>query len=139
LTDYYSGAALTIVINGILEKYNLSDRVLLITTNNIYNNGTLIKELNSYINEAIKKRFLNGNIIRIPCLAHVIQLALKALLGKIRLAPKNKTLVAVWKADQELDKLEKIKAAEQRGILFILAKVYYQLIIYTNLYTNLYS
>jgi hypothetical protein len=139
LTDCYSGAALAVVVNGILEKYNLLDRVLLITTDNVYNNGTLIKELNSYINEAIEKRFLNGNITRIPCLAHVIQLALKALLGKIRLAPKNETLVAVWKADQELDELEKIKAAEQRGMPFVLAKVYCQLIIYTNLYTNLYS
>jgi hypothetical protein len=72
LIDYYSGAILTIVINGILEKYNLLDRVLLIITNNIYNNSTLIKELNSYINKAIKKRFLNGNITHILCLAHVI-------------------------------------------------------------------
>jgi hypothetical protein len=72
LIDYYLKAALTIVINSILEKYNLLDRVLLIITNNIYNNGTLIKELNSYINKAIKKRFLNGNIIYIPCLIYVI-------------------------------------------------------------------
>jgi hypothetical protein len=72
LIDYYLKAALTIVINSILEKYNLLDRVLLITTNNTYNNSTLIKELNSYINKAIKKRFLNGNIIYIPCLIYVI-------------------------------------------------------------------
>ena len=124
LTDYHSKAALTTVINNILKKYNLSDRVVSITTDNTYNNSTLIKELNSYINEAIDKGFLNGNITRIPCLAHVIQLALKALLGKIRLTPKNETLVAVWKADQELDELEKIKAVEQRGMPFVLAKVY---------------
>ena len=43
LIDYYLGAALTIVVNGILEKYNLLDWVLLITTNNAYNNSTLIK------------------------------------------------------------------------------------------------
>ena len=95
LTDYYSRAALTIVINTILEKYNLLNRVLLITTDNIYYNSTLIKELNSYINEAIDKGFLNNNITRIRCLIYVIQLALKALLGKIRLTPKNKTLIIV--------------------------------------------
>jgi hypothetical protein len=139
LTDCHSGATLAIIVNNLLEKYNLSDRVISITTDNAPNNGTLIKELNSYINEAIDKGFLNGNITRIPCLAHIIQLALKALLGKIRLTPKNETLVAVWKADQELDELEKIKAAEQRGMPFVLAKVYCQLIVYTNLYTNLYS
>jgi hypothetical protein len=72
LIDYYLGDALTIVINSILEKYNLLNRVLLITTNNIYNNNTLIKELNSYINKAIKKRFLNNNITHIPCLIYII-------------------------------------------------------------------
>jgi hypothetical protein len=78
-----------------LEKYNLLDWVVLIITNNAYNNSTLIKELNSYINKAINKGFLNGNIIYILCLVYIIQLALKALLGKIRLTPKNKTLVII--------------------------------------------
>jgi hypothetical protein len=95
LTDYHLKAALAIIINNVLEKYNLSDRVVSITTDNVYNNSTLIKELNSYINKAIDKSFLNGNITRIPCLTHVIQLALKALLGKIRLTPKNETLIIV--------------------------------------------
>jgi hypothetical protein len=72
LTDYYLRATLTIVVNSILEKYNLLNRVLLITTNNVYNNSTLIKELNSYINKAIKKRFLNSNITHIPCLVYII-------------------------------------------------------------------
>jgi hypothetical protein len=72
LIDCHLGAALTIVINSILEKYNLLDWVLLIIINNTYNNSTLIKELNSYINKAIKKRFLNSNIIYIPCLIYII-------------------------------------------------------------------
>jgi len=95
LTDYYLRTILTIIINNILEKYNLSDRVVSIITDNTYNNNTLIKELNSYINKAINKSFLNSNIIRIPCFIHIIQLALKALLSKIRLTLKNKTLVIV--------------------------------------------
>ena len=138
LTDCHSGAILAQVVNSVLEKHKISDRVLSITTDNASNNGTLIKELNSYINEAMAKGFFNGKITHIPCLAHVLQLALKALLGKIRLAPKNETLVAVWKADQELDELERISAAEKRGMPFVLAKVYYYPIFYTNLYTNLY-
>ena len=135
LTDCHSGAILAQVVNGVFEKHKLSDRVLSITTDNASNNSTLIKELNSYINEAIEKGFLNGRITHIPCLAHVLQLALKALLGKIRLAPKNETLFAVWKADQELSELEKISAAEKRGMPFVLAKVYYYSIVYTNLYS----
>jgi hypothetical protein len=72
LTDYYLRATLTIIINNILEKYNLLDWVLLIITNNTYNNSTLIKELNSYINKAIEKGFLNSDIIHILCLVHII-------------------------------------------------------------------
>jgi len=95
LTDYYSKASLIKVINNLLKKYNISDRVTSITTDNIFNNNTLIKELNSYINKAINKGFFKSNITRIPCLIYVIQLALKALLNKIRLTLINKTLIVV--------------------------------------------
>jgi len=72
LIDYYLRAALIIIINIILEKYNLLNWVLLIIINNIYNNNTLIKEINSYINEAIEKGFFNSNIIRILCFIYII-------------------------------------------------------------------
>ena len=72
LIGYYLRVIFIIIINSILKKYSLLNRVLLITTNNIYNNNTLIKELNSYINKAIKKRFFNSNIIYILCLIYII-------------------------------------------------------------------
>ena len=72
LIDYYLGASLIKVINNLLEKYNISDWVISIIINNIYNNSTIIKELNSYINKAINKGFLKGNIIYIPCLLYII-------------------------------------------------------------------
>ena len=72
LIDYYLGALLIKVVNNLLEKYNILDRVILIIINNIYNNGTIIKELNSYINNAINKGFLKGNIICVPCLLYII-------------------------------------------------------------------
>jgi len=37
--------------------------------------------------------FLGGSISYIPCLSHIIQLALKTLLGKIRVTPTNKELL----------------------------------------------
>jgi hypothetical protein len=72
LIDYYLGAALMPIVNNVLKKYNLLNWVVLIITNNAYNNSTLIKELNSYINKAINKGFLNGNIIYILCLIYII-------------------------------------------------------------------
>jgi hypothetical protein len=72
LIGYYLRVIFIIIINSILKKYSLLNRVLLITTNNIYNNSTLIKELNSYINKIIKKRFFNNIIIYILCLIYII-------------------------------------------------------------------
>jgi hypothetical protein len=95
LTDYYLKALLIKVINNLLEKYNISNRVTLIITHNIFNNNTFIKELNSYINKTINRSFLKSNITHIPYFIHIIQLALKALLSKIRFTLINKTLIIV--------------------------------------------
>ena len=95
LINYYLRALLIKVVNDLLKKYNILNRVTLIIINNIFNNNTLIKELNSYINKTINKSFFKSNIIYILCFAYIIQLALKALLSKICLTLINKTLIVV--------------------------------------------
>jgi hypothetical protein len=40
------------------------------------------------------------SIVRVPCMAHVIQLCLKQLLGYTRAAPKNKEVRAFWSDTQ---------------------------------------
>jgi hypothetical protein len=61
--------------------------VLTITTDNASNNSTLVESLKGSIQELE----LPGNIpiIRMPCIAHVIQLSLKELLGQMEANPKN--------------------------------------------------
>ncbi len=84
----------------------------------------MITEINKYLEDILKNHcFLNSIIQSVPCLAYVIQLALKALLGKIRLRPTNETFIRDWSEDQELNDLEKIKVIAKRGIPYILAKV----------------
>ena len=53
----------------------------------------------------------------LPCLAHVIQLALSELLGKIRIKPTNEELQKVW-TDSDANELKGMS-----GVPWTLAKV----------------
>jgi hypothetical protein len=124
LQDVHSGAALASVVNELLKKYCIEHRVVSITTDNARNNGTMMTQINEYLEEAFANtRFLDGKIQHIPCLSHIIQLALKELLGAIRLRPTNDTLIQNWIEDQELNDLEQIERITQRGLPYTLAKV----------------
>jgi hypothetical protein len=124
LKDIHSGVALAEVVNGLLTKYNIAHQVISITTDNASNNGTMMTEINGYLEEAFTNtRFLDGQIQHIPCLSHVIQLALKELLGTIRLQPANDTFIRNWRADQDLNELEQLRQVERRGLPYTLAKV----------------
>jgi len=125
LKNVHSGSKLASILNKLLQKFNIHNQVISITTNNASNNSPMIKEVNEHLQEAFENhRFLDGKIQHIPCLAHIAQLALRDLLGKIRLRPTNKTFITEWEAEQELSELERIRATEDRGIPYILAKVH---------------
>ncbi len=131
LTDVHSGVALAEVVNKVCAQFKLTGRVISVTTDNATNNSTMVSQINQYLADALQShRFLDGTVQHIPCLAHIIQLALKALLGKIRLRPTNETFIRDWREDQELNDLEKIKATEKRGIPYILAKVWTHEVLY---------
>jgi hypothetical protein len=124
LKQVHSGKELAKIVNKVIATFDLTGRVISITTDNASNNGTMLDSINSYLEEAFDNdRFLGGKIQHIPCLAHVIQLALKELLGKLRLRPTNESLILEWEEQQELDELELMRRAEDRGIPYILAKV----------------
>src|ERR1700684_1913945 len=125
LKEIHSGEVLAQVMNSVIKKYNLQGRIISITTDNASNNSTMLNHINRCLAEALDKdRFLGGKIQHIPCLSHIIQLALQALLGKIRLRPSNEEFIRNWKEDQELQDLDRIRSeSEDRGIPFVLAKV----------------
>ena len=58
-------------------------------------------------------------IIRIPCLAHVIQLSVKDLLAIMKLDPKNDVLGRQWSAEQD----SLLYYLQKHGIIYTLAKV----------------
>jgi hypothetical protein len=77
------------ILHNVLERCSITKRLLCITTDNAGNNGTMRKELE----ELIKKLDINNNwsseSTKIPCLAHVIQLAVKAILRAFNIEPEE--------------------------------------------------
>lgn len=89
----HSGVNLSAVLLDLLQQHRIVDRVLTITTDNASNNNTLM----SSIQESVQSLDLDDNtaIIRVPCIAHVIQLSLKQLLGQMKANPRNET-TEIW-------------------------------------------
>jgi hypothetical protein len=94
----HTGAKLSAVFLERLQQFDIQDHVLVITTDNASNNNTLIIS----IQESMQSLDLLNNtlIVRIPCLAYVIQLSLKELLGLIKADPKNDTTDPQWSDSQ---------------------------------------
>jgi len=108
----HTGINLGGVLWDILQKYDIGDPVLAITTDNASNNSTLVESLYD----------IHGSfIIRTPCLAHVMQLALKQLLGQMKADPKNEAIETVWSDD--LDKSAQKTAKKSGDIATTLQKV----------------
>lgn len=95
----HTGNNLSNVLHRLLEERKLLDRIFSVTTDNATNNDTMIRALQERLLSigAISSR---ESIVRVPCMAHVIQLCLKQLLGHIRAAPKNKEVRAFWSDTQ---------------------------------------
>ena len=119
LSGTHSGLNLSEVLMKLLQQHEITDRVLAITTDNASNNNTLVNS----INEAIQSLELNDSstIIRVPCIAHVIQLSLKDLLGQMKANPRNETAEVEWSEAH----IQSLRATQQkREIVSTLNKVY---------------
>jgi hypothetical protein len=82
------------VLFEVLKEYGISNQVLSVTTNNASNNKTLITSIKDIIEPLQSQRDIT--IIQVPCIAHVIQLSLKDLLGNIKTIPSNDIAEQVW-------------------------------------------
>jgi hypothetical protein len=95
----HSGVNLSAVLLELLQKHQITDRVLAITTDNASNNSAMM----SSIQDSIQSLEIGDRttIIRVPCLAHVIQLSLNQLLGQMKANPKNDTAEMQWSETQD--------------------------------------
>ena len=85
----HSGANLSVVLLETLQRHKIEDRVLAIVTDNASNNKTLVDTLQQSMSDDI-------TLIRVPCIAHVIQLSLNELLGSMKADPLNETTEVRW-------------------------------------------
>lgn len=95
----HSGVNLSAVLLELLQKHQITDKVLAITTDNASNNSTML----SSIQDSIQSLEIGDRttIIKVPCLAHVIQLSLKQLLGQMKANPKNDIAEMQWSETQD--------------------------------------
>jgi hypothetical protein len=132
----HSGKELATVVKRVIESYHIEESVHSITTDNASNNSTLIQSMNELVEELQYRLnrdegFFTGRIQHMPCFAHVLQLALKALLGSIRINPTNADIQLNW--DESNAELELGNLKSSKGIAWTLAKV-----CYSNHYSNHY-
>lgn len=116
----HSGVNLSDVLLQLLKDRQLLDRIFSVTTDNATNNETLIRALQESLlsSGAIGVR---ESIVRVPCMAHVLQLCLKQLLGHIRAAPKNKEVRSFWSDTQAVRLRDSL---EHGDVAHTLAKVW---------------
>lgn len=113
----HSGVNLSQVLFECLQEHRILDRVLAVTTDNASNNDTLVGSMQMSMQALDLPNHIP--IVRIPCLAHVIQLSLKDLLAVMKLNPKNDSIDRQWSAEQDTS----LKHLRKQGIIYTLAKV----------------
>lgn len=111
LSQSHTGSNLGKKLMDVLEKYQISQRILAITTDNASNNKTLVQYL--------REKGMIHTLSRVPCMAHVIQICLNDLLHDLKLQPKNEVTERFW-TDQKKHSLGKI----DDSIVSTLKKVY---------------
>lgn len=113
----HTGNNLSDVLHQSLKERGLLDRIFSVTTDNASNNETLIRALQEKL---ISTGVIGSreSIVRVPCMAHVIQLCLKQLLGHIR--AENKEVKTIWSDTQVIGLRD---SASHGDVAHALAKV----------------
>ena len=95
----HAGSNLSVTVLQILQEHGIADRVSSITTDNATNNNTMMTS----IHDTIQSQGLSStSLFRIPCIAHVIQLSLNQLLGKMKANPVNDEAETEWSDERTL-------------------------------------
>jgi hypothetical protein len=87
LKGFHIGEHMAGILYKVLEHFSITKRLLCITTDNAGNNGTMRKELEELLNSLDVNNNWSSDSTKILCLAHVIQLVVKAILGAFNIKP----------------------------------------------------
>jgi hypothetical protein len=117
----HTGSNLSETVFQILQEHGITDRISSITTDNASNNNTMMISIQDIIQS---QGLTNTSVFRIPCLAHVIQLSLKQLLGKMKVDPVNQEVESEW-SDKRTRSLQSNSRLPTRQITDTLKKACY--------------
>jgi hypothetical protein len=116
----HSGKTFFGILISILDNFSIRDRILVVTINNVSNNNTFIRILNKKFRKLVTEIFNTDSIFHILYLAYIIQLAVKIIMGRFKIEPKNNSIKINWEEDKAAEEIKKaIK------IVKILAKIYH--------------
>jgi hypothetical protein len=116
----YSGKILSGVLISILNNFSIRNRILAVTIDNVFNNNIFMGILNKEFRKSVTEIFNIDSIFYIPYLVHVIQLAVKIIMGRFKIEPKNNLMEINWEGDKIAEEIKKAI-----GIARILAKIYH--------------
>ncbi|KAJ5300184.1 hypothetical protein N7508_007427 [Penicillium antarcticum] len=115
----HTGENLSKTVIQLLTDHEITDRVLSVTTDNATNNNTLMMNIQETIQSQSRSDTL---IFRVPCIAHVIQLSLNELLGKLKVTPPNKEIELEW-SDERTHSFQTKQSSSTRQIADTLKKI----------------
>jgi hypothetical protein len=79
LKGEHTGSAMADIVVNILHRFKLAGRLYCITTDNAASNGTLRRNLEDML-ERLDLAYWDHKATKIPCMPHVLQLVVKAML-----------------------------------------------------------
>jgi hypothetical protein len=120
IKEYHIVKILSGILITVLNNFNIRDRILAVTIDNVSNNNTLIRILNKKLRKSVTEIFNINLIFHILYLAHIIQLAVKIMIGRLKIEPKNNLMEVNWEKNKAAEEIK--KATE---IISILIKIYH--------------
>jgi len=126
VTGKHDGENFAKIVTACLEQYDITKKILSVTTDNAGNNLTMTRSLEATVSEFADEAgdIHNTHIYRIPCLAHVIQLAVKALTDSISATATNEDEVKnISSAEIEEVRKERKGFARTLNLVSILTQI----------------
>lgn len=84
LDKSHTGSAMATIVERVCDQFKIKDRLFCITTDNASNNDTMRRELEDLL--AGYNLEWSPDATKIPCMAHVIQLVVKAILSGFKVS-----------------------------------------------------
>ena len=112
----HTGENLAKLLYEILKEYNLERILFAITTDNAGNNYTMTTDLQFELRYVHSE--WDSTVMHIPCLAHVVQLVVKAFLDGIKVTARNEALDKAI-SDDDLEDIRKLDKSFNRTLQMV--------------------